>query len=477
MRVISCNLRNFASYKQLAFNFNNQGLCLIQGATGSGKSTLCDAIPWLAFGRTAKNGEVGEVLSWPGTSVTSGALHVEVKDAVYVIHRSRGPKAKDNDLYYLEVGVEDGIRRGKDLLDTQKLINNILGMDIDLYLAGAYYHEFSQTAQFFTTTAKNRRTICEQVVDLTLAKNLHIKLSAAWKGLKFELGGINDKIIELEHSLQHLENTQKYESQREAKWNSDHEKTIAYCVRNYDRFEADRKKTITNQCRECGTVLAEPKEVMDTSENPYLSRLAELEVEVNPFAQGTKDYSIEILGKQYALYDVKLELEKLTLGMDDIELLQQVTNDYRSASIANAISNIETHTNKLLSDHFDAEIRVAFTAEDADKLDVSIHKDGNRATYEQLSKGQRCMLKLAFSVSVMEAVQNHHGTHFNQLFFDEALSGMDEILKIKSLRLFETLAIEHESIFLIEHSEELKAMMDKKVTVELVNGNSQIEKT
>src|SRR5271166_6085820 len=154
MKILSCYVSDFASYEELHFNFQKQGLTLIQGPTGSGKSTLCDIIPWTLFGRTAKDGAVDEILKWNSTEPAYGNLTLEVRGEKIAVTRARGKNAKDNDLI---LWVDDKLIRGKDLNDTQKLINTKLGMDLQLYLASAYFHEFSQTAGFFTATAKNRR--------------------------------------------------------------------------------------------------------------------------------------------------------------------------------------------------------------------------------------------------------------------------------------------------------------------------------
>jgi ABC-type lipoprotein export system ATPase subunit len=95
---------NFGSYKHLEFDFNSNGLTLISGPTGSGKSTLCDIVPWILFGRTSKGGAVDEVRSWDAEEATTGTLMLHGIS----ITRSRKP----NDLTI------DG-RRGKDLNDTQ----------------------------------------------------------------------------------------------------------------------------------------------------------------------------------------------------------------------------------------------------------------------------------------------------------------------------------------------------------------------
>jgi DNA repair exonuclease SbcCD ATPase subunit len=109
-------------------------------------------------------------------------------------------------------------------------------------------------------------------------------------------------------------------------------------------------------------------------------------------------------------------------------------------------------------------------------LEVGITKDGNQASFSQLSKGQRCMLKLCFGVAVMQAVQNHHGLSFNVAMFDEALDGLSDTLKMKAVRMLESLTPTYGSVFLVEHSETVKVLVDNKYNVELVNGASQIEK-
>lgn len=467
MKIISCSLQNFASYKELDFQFSNQGLTLIQGFTGSGKSTLCDAIPWVLFGTTAKGGPVSDVISWPGNEITKGTIQLENMS----ITRIRGPKAKDNDLI---VTIGNEVVRGKDLNDTQKCLNHLLGIDADLYLAGAYFHEFSQTAQFFTTTAKNRRAICEQLVDLSLAKKLKEKLTEKCKSIDEELRQVLRQIATLESNTALLERLQVQENTKKSDWDRSHEKTVQYVLSCYEKFEANRIKTIHNKCSTCGTVLEHPREFHDKSENPHHARLAEINAEINPHTSGAKDFSDDIANKRQDLENLKTLDSRIRLDLMDIELLQDVVGYYRSTSIKNTILDLETTTNKYLEAHFDSEIKVTLLVEDADKVDVTIHKDGNVCSYTQLSKGQRCLLKLCFGVSVMKAVQNHHGINFSQVFFDEALDGLDEKMKVKAYGLLQTISQGYESIFVVEHSSELKAMFTNRYEVELENGESKI---
>lgn len=503
MRITSCHIQNFASYKELKFIFQNQGLALIQGATGSGKSTLCDVVPWVLFGKTAKDGAVDEIRSWNTDETTYGHVTIDMGSYSLWIARTRGP----NDLYYVIDGVWEHPKRGKDLNDTQKLINDLLGIDSTLYLSGAYFHEFSQTAQFFITTAKNRRVICEQLVDLSLAKNLQAKLLELYKAeSKLEQTYNNnikvcaEKIQYLVKRNDYLEKAENFEKNKQIKLRKIEDEISALKIEPDLYFlEEDRELKLAKSalgdsiCSKCGgkanskgheklqeMITDLRQRVMLNNQNKYLLNKLIISYKEEESAKNTY---IEVIEKMQADSDIAIKehtkyqelLAETNQKIADIDLLTDVVNDFRGVTIKNTISNIESQTNKLLTDYYDSEIKVVFdVAEAADKLDVMIYKDGNVCSYTQLSKGQRQLLKLCFGVSVMRTVSNHKGIRFNCIFFDEALDGMDDNFKTKTFRLLEGLSLEYESVFVVEHSENLKSMFSNKFTVELINGNSTI---
>lgn len=508
MRVISCYLENFASYKELDFSFENQGLTLISGPTGSGKSTLCDAISWACFGRTSKDGAVDEVISWNAEGPTKGIIHIETIDGLVTIVRTRGQKA--NDLYWYEDNREPQMR-GKDLNDSQKFINNILGMDINLYLNAGYFHEFSQTAQFFMTTAKNRRAICEQLVDLSLAKTLQTKLTDTKKELTAKGQTYSQKIQSYGERIQYLIKYREFKIKSD-NFEQDKDKNIAKLLRDIevstaniklDKYFDEKhaqivgyKKFIGNEtCPTCGNKVhsEEHQKVLELryeleaeiKENKRNIEIANnLRTQYRKEADSVNIYD-ELITKMQAesqetttkLNEYKVLESKNNIQLSDIGTLMDVVNEFRGVTIKNAINQLQDNTNKLLNDYYDAEIRVQFDVADADKLDVGITKDGNQCAYSQLSKGQRQLLKLCFGISVMRQVQNHNATSFNCIFLDEALEGLDENMKTRTFRLLEGLSLNYESVFVVDHSEGLKSMFTNKYTVELVNGNSVINAT
>ena len=525
MKILVATANNFCSYADLIFDVRREGLTLINGPTGSGKSVLCDLIPWVLFGATTKGGAADEVISWKG-GVTQGTLMLEHNNLLISVVRKRGKGENDLFFYYDD---KDGQIRGKDLKDTQKLLNDALGVDVDTYLSGAYFHEFCTSANFFTATAKSRRETIEQIVDLSLhkrlierTKELLKKATAEVVTTQLSMSSSTSALVYLDKVLkQTMDNADKWEQRRGEKlaelitkahnFSSDLEKKVAVLQEKADVWELRRSTAIIREtermtkaqsqdpdvCPECGgpvhkdktQIIAECQTLIDDlrnepnpyvvemvnaqmEENAYGKQAEELEIEENPHNESLLSHARSVSETKKSVKDLETKLDKLKADVLDLELLQEVAVMFRAKTVKNTVEHVEVTTNQLISQYFDGEIQLQLNISGEDKLDVVTFKDGNKCAFTQLSKGQRQILKLAFGVSVMEAVSNEHGVKFEQLFFDEAMSGLDETLKCKSFQLFEKLTSERSSVFVIDHSIGFKEMFAHKINVSLVAGNS-----
>lgn len=181
MRLGKCSVKNFGSYASLDFDYSNLGLTLIYGPTGAGKSTLLDIPSWILYGKTTKEVSADQVKSWNHPGITEGTIEIFTSNGHILVSRTRGP----NDLSWREAAGHE--TRGKDLNDTQALLNKRLGLNYEGFIASSCYHENSASATFFQAKAKDRREFFEQMANLELPRRVGDGASENIKGRKKEI--------------------------------------------------------------------------------------------------------------------------------------------------------------------------------------------------------------------------------------------------------------------------------------------------
>jgi len=539
MRLLKAQVENFGSYRNLSFFYENLGLALVYGPTGSGKSTLADVAPWILYGVTAKNGNADDVRSWTSPNEpTTGSLTLELREQLITITRIRG-KGK-NDLYWCfgdhcDLSV---LSRGKDLSDSQKLLNEILGADAETFCAASYFSEFSKTANFFYAGAKERRGLFERIADTRLATRLQDRASLARKKSKSESTKYEMETKSLEATINSGNSTFKMLCEQHDRWCKEKLQKIKTLEQRRDTFEENKKSELLKikikisdlmeeffalkdktqdiflleheilfekrlRCSECGgpklsehvfylekklriykeeknkrnnlqKEIEKIKELYENEkkkENHFDEQVLALKNEVCPHLESINKLQNQISKSKELLSETKQLYEKSLEKCSDYSTLIDVSSFFRAELIKKSVILIQDQTNNLLEKYFDSEIRVTFLANE-DDLEVEIFKSGYPCSFVQLSKGQRALLKLCFTVSVMESVSNHSGFHTNYLAFDEALDGLSAELKVKSFSLFEMLSLNHEAVLVIDHATELQSMFEKKFKVSIDSDES-----
>lgn len=244
MKILSCSAQNFGSYKHLDFSFDNLGLALVSGDTGSGKSTLMDLTSWCLFGTSSKNGASDDVRQWGREDPTEVTLELELPDGNINVGRIRGKPAQ-NDTWWTEASDPDNCRRGKDALDTQRLLEERIGMDADTFAITAYFSQFSDSDRFFIMKPRERREILEKICDLTLPISLGEKSAEAKKVTKKELDALESTLTKLTGTQEQLERQKTQGEQASVKWETDHEKEIKYAEDKSQKFETETAAACT----------------------------------------------------------------------------------------------------------------------------------------------------------------------------------------------------------------------------------------
>jgi DNA repair exonuclease SbcCD ATPase subunit len=237
VRVLAGIASNFGSYEDLSFDFENLGLAAIGGQTGSGKSTLMDLIVWTLFGTTSKNGLADDIRGWGSDEPTTATVTLDTDQGALLVYRSRG-KPSQNDLYWTEAADPDQTpKRGKDLTETQKLLNERIGFDSDLFMLTSFYSQFSDADRFFTAKAKDRREVLERITDLTLPIQLAERASETRKVTKKALESLETQKARLEGQLGSLTAQRDGITRDSERWESQQARLKAEAKQSADNFD------------------------------------------------------------------------------------------------------------------------------------------------------------------------------------------------------------------------------------------------
>jgi len=529
--IKSLSLRNFQSYRELNLDLTNTGLLMIFGETGSGKSTIMDAVAWALYGETGKGVNSDDVKSWLAEGDTQAII--EVDD--HIIVRTRGTK---NDLT-----IDD--TRGINLTDTQRIINTKLGVDFDSFLNSSYLSQFSKSDTFFIASAKERRSILEGVVDLSLPIKASEQARLSIKQLKqdiqsceLDIAKATGKISAIQANIKSITKARdtfdsnqrkklsealKIRRQKEAsiaKWKEENDQKIEYIkqkltpAETYKELE-DKIKDLDSQianlstaaCKECGELTSEnrdDKERLLNEKDTVKSQIKRIkaeddivnkkltqaicsvcpinledndtvEAEVNPFDEQLEEATAQLASVKSDLLSSKADLKAKSLEIERLYFIDDKSFELRGLLLGNTIQLAEANTTRILEKYFDSKIRVALEITDADKVDVTIYNNVNLSTFKQLSGGERCMLKLAFTISLMQLTQNKLGKPFNLIMLDEPLNGLDENLKVKALQMLEELLERTPSVLVIEHSPEVQTHAVNSIQVSKSGGVSYVK--
>lgn len=554
MKLQNCYFINFGSYHDLAFDFTGQGLTLISGSTGVGKSTVMDAVAWALYGVTAKDIKSDEVRTWGSSEDTVGFIKVVTSSDTILIHRKRSLKTGGNDLHFNLASTTIKDIRGKDLQETQQLLNSYLGLDYDTFVAGCYFHEFSPTAAFFTAKAKDRRELFEKLAVLDLPNRLSDRSSEARKEAKQNLetiirskerveGKEEQTLSQLNSAINNFETWEIARAKKvvqlerlSASFDKDNKNKYDYAKSEANYFEEQRKKDIQilkssakpnnhydkelakldnidvpNKCPTCNqNILCEDTENRRTQlrreqmgnievlsliehkksqPNPHVHSLDKILNEVNTYEFQIKEEQLRVnpWGSEQErlaniLVDHQEELKKINKDAKEQQhlvscygTLKELSAKLRGELLESAVRAVEEETNKLLHDYFVLDYKIALQLNGADDISLQIFVGSHSGSYKQLSKGQRGILKLCFGVAVMTIISNSSGVHFENLFFDESLDGLDIDLKIKSFSLFQHLMQNRDSIMVIDHAPEFQNLFDNRYKARIENEVSILE--
>lgn len=189
--------RNFFSWESLEFDFQS-GVTLIAGqnlddntSEGSGKSSIPNALCWALYGQLPKDVNIDDVIK---TGAKSCTVEIELLDGTKIV-RSRKP----NQLY---IEFNGSVETGKDLKETQKLVDAEIGMGFDTFCQSVYFAQ-NYSNKFITANQEQKAKILSELQDLSIFDKASKKAHEMLKKSVSELSLLDVKLAEKNSTYSH----------------------------------------------------------------------------------------------------------------------------------------------------------------------------------------------------------------------------------------------------------------------------------
>jgi DNA repair protein SbcC/Rad50 len=194
MRPLELSVRGFMPFRdQVDIDFAGLQLFAIQGATGSGKSSLLDAITFALYGETDRLGQTGlDALISTGERAFVVSLIFESGGEVYRVARTKGRKQAENQLR-LEQRDSSDFKKWSNLSEntnraTQARVTKLLGLDFKSFTRAVMLPQGKFDALLRGSKAERQKLLGE-LTNLGHVAEMHSHAADQVKAYKFELAG------------------------------------------------------------------------------------------------------------------------------------------------------------------------------------------------------------------------------------------------------------------------------------------------
>lgn len=319
--IKSVKAQNFQSWSSLEFDVLT-GTTLITGynfddqtAEGAGKSAILNAICWGLFGEIPKDTKIDDIIK---QGERSCYVKVELNNGV-VVERSRKP----NDLIVYTV---DGPIRGKDIKDTQKIVEKVIGFTYETFLQSVYFAQNS-LIKFILLNEDGKAKILSQIADLSSFDEARKKAHELAREASLKLLMEKNKLSELDQSIK-LMNDQ-----------------VASLRDVRIKFEFEKSKTIANlelKIQDLNKQVEVIGYIPELSAEYYM-KLSELKSTAKKYADETARLKNELSQQS------KKQLRKNTLEVEiartkeEISMLENNQQDHNCGYCGSLLKNKEKH--------------------------------------------------------------------------------------------------------------------------------------
>lgn len=187
-RLKKISIQNFLAIRRCEFEFHENGLNLIHGRIGSGKSSLADAIIWCLYGKPRRDLPLDKTVNRSAGKNLAVALEFSVFSKNYMLIRYRKHDEYDKQIM-LSVDGEEFI------VVEQEDVDNIIGIPYDLINVSNFINSQSEASRLLELKSA-RNPVFGTVIGLSGISDSEKRINPAIKQIREYIDEITGQIIE-----------------------------------------------------------------------------------------------------------------------------------------------------------------------------------------------------------------------------------------------------------------------------------------
>lgn len=258
MQIQKLILQNFFSYQHATLNLADRGLVLIEGinhdqggSNGSGKSAILEGLLWCLFGRTDRYGASSGKVCRRGFGETCVYVQISADQGDLLVYRHRDHSTYGNKVLVYLNGKD--LTRGTDS-ETQKVINDLLQMDLDTFKSSILYPQ--KAAGFASFSDSGQKAILESLLGVQRFGNAQEAAKSRKKQIEGAFSSVKGAISELYNSISEKGATLEELYKKEIFFKEEKAKKLETAKSELSAKEADRPAFDPSLEERCRALLA-----------------------------------------------------------------------------------------------------------------------------------------------------------------------------------------------------------------------------